>query len=251
MPSWRRGWPMPEGAVLALQRALADLILAPAEPAGHPLLAMEGHREGLALYRELARQGLRDPLENSFPVAQALLEDAGAWEPLVEDFLAARCVPSGHYRDIAPAFLGWLADTGRGLDRWPFLLELLHFELLEQLVERWPDEAGAPELRPSHRPGDRIALEPATRVVAYRHAVHHATPEAPVPAGDPAHLLAYRDAGGAFQLQELTAATAALLVGAQDTPVEEAAGRLGLPAEPAIAMLEQFVRDGALAGFLA
>jgi len=244
---------MPDGATLALQRALADWILAPepAEPAGLPEAhrrALDRHREGLAVYRDLARQSLSDPLEACFPVARALLEEAGTWEDLVSGFLAARCVPSGHYRDIAPAFLGWVADTGRGLDRWPFLLELLHFELLDQLVERWPEEAAA-SLRPVPEAGDRIELDPATRVVSYTHAVHLATVEAPVPAHTPAHLLAFRDAAGDFQLRELTAATAALLVGAQAAPFAEAAAGLGLEAGPAATLLEQLCAEGALTGF--
>ena len=243
---------MPDGATLALQRALAELILAPEpEPTGLPQAhrqALARHREGLAVYRDLARQSLSDPLEACFPVAMALLEGADAWEPLVSGFLAARCVPSGHYRDIAPAFLGWVADTGRGLDRWPFLLELLHFELLDQLVERWPDEA-APNLRVTPGPGDRVVLDPATRVVAYAHAVHLATVEAPAPAAGPVHLLAFRNAEGAFQLRELTAATAALLVAAQAAPLAEAAAGLGLEAGPAATLLEQLCADGALSGF--
>lgn len=231
---------------LTLQRSLAALVLDP-EPPGEE--AFGGCRQGLLAYRELVRLSLVDPLEATFPVTMALLEEEGAWEGCVEAFLEARCVASQHHRDIAPAFLGWLAQTRWGLDLWPFLLELAHFELLEDLVYRFEDAPAQP-LDACPGPASRVVLEPSTQVVSYAHAVHRATEEAPRPEAAPTHLLAYRDADGLFQLMELTPATALLLVEAGARPLAEVLPALGITdAEGTFALLEGLRKAGALAGF--
>jgi len=238
---------MPEPTTLGLQRSLASLVLE-AEPPRLELL--DGCREGLLAYRELVRDGLADPLETVFPVTVALLEAEDAWAGCLDTFLAARCVTSRHYRDIAPTFLGWLVDTAWGRDRWPWLLELVHFELLETLVYRAEDAPAPPGLAPDPAPGARVVLDPAAQVVAYTHAVHRATEERPRPEAGATHLLAYRDGEGLFQLLELTPATAALLV--DPRPLGEVLAALGEP-DPARAfsLLASLRKAGAIAGFRA
>nr|WP_275976133.1 putative DNA-binding domain-containing protein [Geothrix oryzisoli] len=207
---------------------------------------------GLAAYRELARLSLMDPIETMFPITRALLEREGSWEPCVEAFIQARCVASPHYRDIAPAFLGWLAETGWGQATWPFLLELAHAELLEVLVARFPEADRPPGLHKVPGLPDRIVLDSVAQVVSYRHAVHRVSEAAPVPEARPTHLLAYRDGDGQPQLMDLTPAAAALLVRAQTESLAEAAAALGL-ADPAatLALLEELRDRGAIAGFQA
>ena len=201
-------------------------------------------------YRELARMSLLEPLETMFPVLKSLLEGADSWNDCVQGFLDARLVRSGHYRDIAPAFLGWLAATRWGQVRWPFLLELAHAELLEVLVARFPDSARPEDLHVNPGPEDLVVLDPATQVVSYTHAVHHSSLEAPIPEARPAHLLAFRDEEGEVRLMELTPATSALLVQAQTRPLAEAAAVLNVPdLVPVLSLLHDLRRDGAIAGF--
>lgn len=252
---------MPESRTFRLQRALASLILdeepgdagVPAERLGLPAADQRAFRdqpEAMDLYRELARLSLIEPLETTFPVLKALLEGAGAWESCVQAFLSARVVRSTHYRDIAPSFLGWLADTGWGQERWPFLLELAHAELLEVLVARFPEADPRSGLHDEPGSGDVLWFDPATQVVTYTHAVHRATEAAPVPEARPTHLLAYRAGEGEARVMELTAATAALLVQANHRPIGECASALGFadPA-PALTLLRDLRREGAIAGF--
>lgn len=236
---------MPEPRTLHLQRALAALVLDP-EPASPE--TFDGCRAGLLAYRDLARQSLVDPLETMYPITRALLEQEDAWTACVDAFLEARCVPSQHHRDIAPAFLGWMEGTRWGLDRWPFLLELAHWELLETLVYRFEDLPAQEGLGSRPGPGSRVVLEGATRLVSYTHAVHRATEEAPRPEPGAVHLLAYRDPEGLFQALELTPATAFLLADAR--PLGEVLDALGLqdPA-PSLALLEDLRKAGAIAGF--
>lgn len=256
---------MSESRTQRLQRAMASLVLDGDEAALEADPGRVARRHGLSgadqrsfreqapamlTYRQLARLSLIEPLESMFPVLKALLEGAGSWDGCVQAFLDARVVRSSQYRDIAPAFLGWLAATRWGQDRWPFLLELAHAELLETLVARFPDSDPVEGLHAEPGPEDLVVLDPATQVVAYTHAVHRACVEAPVPEARPAHLLAFRDGEGESRLLELTPATAALLMGAQTLPLAEAAAALNLPdLAPMTGLLHDLRRDGAIAGF--
>ncbi|MFN7958666.1 MAG: putative DNA-binding domain-containing protein [Holophagaceae bacterium] len=256
---------MPESRTLRLQRALASLVLDADEAAleADPGRAARRHDlpgddqrvfreqgEALLTYRELARLSLLEPLEEMFPVLKALLDPEGHWEACTQAFLEARTVRSGHYRDIAPAFLGWLSASGWGQARWPFLLELAHAELLEVLVARYPDGDPPGGLHAEPAPGDVLVLEAATQVVSYGHAVHRASVAAPHPEARPTHLIAFRDEEGETRLMELTPAAAALLVRARTQPLAEAAEALGLPdLESALSLLRDLHRDGAIAGF--
>lgn len=253
---------MPEPPrTLRLQRALASLILDGEGPDPAAPVRAQGLSEAdqgafcdqtaaLDLYRELARLSLVEPLEDTFPVLKALLEKAGAWEGCVQAFLEARVIRSSHYRDIAPAFLGWLAETGWGQDRWPFLLELAHAELLEVLVARFPEADPPPGLHDEPSPADLAVPAAPTQVLAYAHAVQAATEVAPVPEARPTHLLAFRTPEGEARVMALTPATAALLVQARTRPVGEVAADLGFPdPTPALDLLRDLRRDGALAGF--
>ena len=256
---------MPESRTLRLQRALASLVLNGDEAAIEVDPGRVAHQQGLSgsdlrsfrdqgpammTYRELARMSLIEPLETMFPVLRALLEGAGSWGGCVEAFLDARMVRSPQYRDIAPAFLGWLAATRWGQDRWPFILELAHAEILEVLVARFPDSNPLEGLHADPGPQDLIILDPATQVVSYTHAVHCACSESPVPEARPTHLLAFRDGEGLARLMELTPATAALLVQAQTCPLAEAAAALNVPdLTPVTSLLRDLRSDGAIAGF--
>jgi hypothetical protein len=201
-------------------------------------------------YRELARMSLIEPLEDTFPVLKALLDAADAWEACVQDFLEARVIRSPHYRDIAPSFLGWLAATHWGQDRWPWLLELAHAELLEVLVARFPESAPPEGVHDEPTPEDTIVLDPATQIVSYTHAVHRAHEQAPIPEARPTHLLAFRNPEGEAKVLELTPATAALLVRARTQPLMEAAAALGVAdLVPVLALLRELRSEGALSGF--
>ncbi len=256
---------MPEPRTLRLQRALAALVLDEDEAAlevdpgrsarrqelpGADQRAFRDQGPAWMTYRELARMSLIEPLETLFPVLKALLEGAEAWDGCLQAFLDARVIRSPHYRDIAPAFLGWLASTRWGQERWPFLLELAHAEILEALVARFPDSNPPEEVHAEPGSQDLVVLDPATQVVSYTHAVHRVHEQAPVPEARPTHLLAFRDGAGETHLMELTPATAALLVQARTRPLAEAAAALGMPdLTPALSLLRDLHRDGAIAGF--
>ena len=256
---------MTDFRTLRLQRALASLVLDQDEAAlevdpgraarrhdlsGADQGSFRDQGPAMMTYRELARMSLVEPLETMFPVVKALLVEAGVWDGCVQAFLDARVVRSPHYRDIAPSFLAWLAATGWGQERWPFLLELAHAEILEVLVARFPDSAPPEELHDDPAARDLVVLDSATQVVSYTHAVHRVDEQAPVPEARPTHLLAFRNGAGESRLMELTPATAALLVQAGTCPLEDCAAALDLPdLAPAMNLLRDLHRAGAIAGF--
>jgi len=256
---------MLETRTLRLQQAMAALVLDEDEAAleadpgrvarrhglsGADQEVFRSQGESLMTYRELARMSLIEPLETMFPVVKALLEQADQWDACVQQFLDARVIRSGHYRDIAPAFLGWLATTAWGQDRWPFLLELAHAEILEVLVARYPDADPPAGLHSDPGPTDVVMLDPATQIVSYGHAVHQVSEQSPLPEARPTHLIAFHNGEGEAYLLELTPATAAFLVRAQELPIAEAAATLNLTDQaPLFVLLKDLHRDGAIAGF--
>jgi hypothetical protein len=256
---------MAEFRGLILQQTLADLILEP-EPSRFretpgTFLASRGlaeedqeaflrFQDRFLAYRELARMGLQEPIEDMFPVLKSLLEGAELWQTCVDAFLVDRRISSPHYRDIAPAFLGWLADTRWGSERWPFLAELAHFELLEVLVARFPDARDRAGLKERPEGALAVVLDPATQIVAYTHAVHKATEASPLPEATPTWLLAYRDPEGEAGFMELTNATAAFLVQAQHWSIDATCAALGLEEiEPLWPLLRDLQMRGAVAGY--
>jgi len=260
---------MTEAAVLALQRALVEAALMPdpgpleRDPGGFAAgrglseadqAAFRRFKDRLLVYRTLVRGNLVEPVEWVCRVTRALLEPSGAWDDCMAAFLASRGLQSAYYRDVSATFLGWLAATGWGLDRWPFLLHLAHYELLNALVARHPgagpDAVPPGALHPWPRLGDVLVLDAPGQVVTYQYHVHRATPEAPVPGPGTVHLLAYRDAEGDTRWLELTPATAALLVGARSASIGQTALDLGLEdLSEAVELLADFQAKGAIRGF--
>lgn len=247
-----------------LQRTLVDLIFEPeageelerdpvAFGAGRGLeskdtAALLRFKDRLGIYRELARASLAEPLQNIFPITRALVD--GHWEACLSTFLAARCVRSPHYRDIASAFVEWLSESGWGKERWPFLLALAHFEYVEVMVGRWPETPSNLPLLQEPSPEHRIVLPEGAQVLSYAFAVHRATVESPVPREIPTHLLATRDPEGTFRVLELTPATAALLVRGQEESLASAAACLGIgDMDAAMALLKELIASGAIRGF--
>lgn len=250
----------PGGAeALDLQRALVRVALAPGADGAWPeaeirvppkhRAAFARFRPGLLTYRELVRASLWDPVEAVFPVARALLGEE-AWAACRAAFLAAGAVQSRHYRDIPATFVGWLAESRWGGERWPELLQLAHFEWVEIQVSCAPDPPADFDLAMEPAPGLRLRLHPSAHPLEYAYAVHLASPENPRPRAAPTHLLAFRDAADQYQLLELTPATSALLARGQREDLGAAMAALGLAdAAPVFRLLMDLRQRGALMGF--
>lgn len=250
----------------ALQGAMADLLLdadgAEAfleDPAafgrarglgGEDQEALGRFRRRLRVYRDLVRGALEDPLPDCFPHTHRVLDDAEAWDDCVDAFIASRAVQSPYYRDINPTFVAWLAESGWGRDRWPFLLALTHYEWVELEVLRWP-ESPAPERLLDEPALERGAcFDGAFRNLAYAWRVHECSEEASVPGEGASHLVCFRDRDLDFRVLEVDPRSSAFLARClEGAPAGEAAAGAGLEPLEGLGLLARLHREGAILGF--
>lgn len=212
--------------------------------------ALETFKSHLLTYRDLARNALEDPLPDCFPITHALLEGAEQWEACIDAFFDSRSVQSPYYRDVNPTFVAWLANSGWGQERWPFLLQLAHFEYIEVEILRWPDDPPLDELQATPTLDSRVVFAGATRNLAYAHRVHEATKENPEPGTGEAFLLGYRDLEGDFIYSELSAHASAFLARClEGESIGVAASALDLEVDEVLDLLIRFREKGALSSF--
>ena len=204
----------------------------------------------LLTYRALVRYALRAPLPDCFPITKALLEPEDLWEPCLDAFLEARAVTSPYYRHIHPHFVEWLAETGWGQDRFPFLLSLAHYEYLELEVLRAPEDDPVEGLAEAPALDRRAVFSASARNLAYPWRVQEATEEEPVPAEGTALVFCHRLPDGRFQQRELSGPESAWITRLQaGGPLGEAAEAVGLPWDEARDLAEDLRADGAVLGF--
>ena len=258
---------------LLLQRTLMDLALQPKAGEAfrkYPKKFAKAHgldkadQEALARwqrrllgYRDLVRGALEDPLPDGFPICHALLgqakgaSGASAWDEAVAAFLDARCLPTPYYRDVTRAFVAWLVDSCWGRKRWPFLVELAHYEQIEVEVIRALESPDPEGLQATPEPHHTLVLGDGAFHLAYSHKVHEADEDHPIPAPGETLLLVHRDPEGDFATLELTPHASALLGRAlQGESLGEAAEALDLDWADAADLLTDLQAQGALKGFL-
>ena len=252
--------------LLALEQAMADLLLDAssardfrADPAAFALRrgldagdgdAMGRHHTRLLVYRDLVQSALEDPLPDCFPHTHRILEGADAWGDCVQAFIASRSIRSAYYRDINPAFVLWLADTGWGQDRWPFLLQLAHFEHLELEVLCWPEDPAPEGLSQEPRPEAAARFSATARNLAYGWRVQESREEEPVPPEGAAHLFCYRDRNLEFETLDVDPHTSAFLARClEGQPLSAAAAAVGLEWTEARSLLRRLQEDGAILAF--
>jgi len=250
----------------ALQRTFTDLLLDAdgeeaflADPAAFGAArglgeadqqALAGFRRRMRVYRDLVRGALEDPLPDCFPFTHRILDEAGAWKDCVDAFIASRAVQSPYYRDINPTFVAWLADSGWGRDRWPFLLALAHFEWMELEVLRWPETEAPEGLGAEPDPALRPVFDGAFRNLAYGWRVHESSEAAPIPPEGATHLVCFRDKDLDFRVLEVDPRSSAFLARSlEGEPIGPAARAAGLPASDALELLARLHREGAILGF--
>lgn len=249
-----------------LHAAFMDLLFEPggeaafaADPAGFAAArglggpdqaAFGRYAKRFGVYRALVKGSLLDPLPDCFPILKTLLEAAGQWEACQEAFLQSRSVQSLYYRDVAPTFLAWLADTAWGQDRWPCLLQLAHWEYVELDCLLHPDTVPVSGLGKDPSAMGVAHFDGAFRNLAYGFRVQEADEEDPEPAPGTACLLALRNREGRFEWQEVDGPTSAFLARAlEGQPLGEAAAAVALPWDTAAELLMDLQERGGVLGF--
>lgn len=174
----------------------------------------------MGIYRELFYNNIESLLAGNYPVLRAILDDA-QWHGLVRDFMVEHRARQPLFTRFGEELLVFLHNRPHPLQsRYPFLLELAHYEAAEARV--WLMEVEMPaDLDPEGELLQGVpVLNPALELHTYAWPVHRIGPAwlpQEVPA-EPSHLLIYRDAGEAVRFMALTPASAGLVQLLQQQP---------------------------------
>jgi uncharacterized protein len=166
----------------------------------------------LAVYSNAVYLNIERFMRDNFPRVRELFDDAG-WQALVRDYLIRHRSQTPLFVELLDEFLAYLEHEREVADDPPFLLELAHFDWLENAVAI--DETRLDDI-PVVADGDllhsRLVLNPVHQLVTYRYPVH-AIDSAFRPGTAPprpTRLLAFRDRAGNFGVLDLNDVAARL-----------------------------------------
>jgi uncharacterized protein len=181
----------------AFTRHLRDPAHAPAPPDLPPAR--------LAVYSNAIYLNLERFMRDNFPRVREQFDDAG-WQALVRDYIIRHRSETPLFVELLDEFVAYLEHEREIADDPPYLLELAHFDWLENAVAI--DETrldGIPVAAAGDLLHTRLVLNPVHQLVTYRYPVHAIgsafRPEA-APAR-PTQLLAFRDRAGNFGVLDL------------------------------------------------
>ena len=216
---------MPEPLVrqdlATLQKAFAAHIR---DPAGEPApQGIEDRR--MQVYRRLFFNNVRKFLASSFPVLAKLYADQ-AWTVLIRDFYIKHRAHSPLFPELPGEFVRYLEEQRQ--DRAgdpPFLLELAHYEWIEQVLAR--DMRDIDEFSEENlvtRDGDLLTaipvISPLAWSLSYRYPVHRIGPDfqPTEPPALPTQLLIYRNRDDVVKFMSLNEVSQLLLALLRDHP---------------------------------
>lgn len=174
----------------------------------------------MRIYQELLFNNVAGFIDSAFPVTLAILGEAEA-EALKRRFFRQHRCHTPYFLQIAEECFAYVeANEPALLLRWPFLIELMHYEWVELAASVAEGERPTP-VRPD---GDLLAgipcLSPFFWPLAYQWPVHRLSADwhpLEVPA-EPTYLLVYRDANEEVCFMAINVLTALLLETLQQAP---------------------------------
>ena len=245
---------MSEPHFISLQRAFTRHLRDPANVPAPPL-----PEPRLAVYRNAVFLNIERFMRDNFPRVAAAFEPE-AWTALVRDYLIRHRSDTPLFVELLQEFLHYLAHEREGAEDPPWLLEVAHFDWLENAIaadERVvpPRQAGPIELLDTP-----LQLNPVHQMVRYRFPVQaigvdYRPQEAPL---QPTLLLAFRDLDEEFAVLDLNAVAVQLFEGVREgrtarLVMMDIAARLGHP-DPdqvlagGLALLERWAARGLVLG---
>ncbi len=125
----------------------------------------------MAIYQELFYNNIEGFISNAFPVMRTLFNDQ-QWQQLIRDFMRNHRCHSPIFAEIAIEFLDYLSGKGRHLlTKYPFLLELAHYEWVEIAVV-FADEENRAEASEPQWLEQIPLLSSICHILAYDYPVH-------------------------------------------------------------------------------
>lgn len=168
----------------------------------------------MAIYRELFFNNLHSLLSQTFPVLKKLHKRA-RWREIVRQFMVHHEAQTPYFLEIPAEFLAFLQQEYQaGVDDFPFLAELAHYEWVELALSVSEDEN---DLSGVERSGDLLTGVPVRSVLcwtfSYRFPVHriNSSYQPDTPADQPTILAVCRKANDDMDFMELNPVTARLL----------------------------------------
>lgn len=176
----------------------------------------------MRIYQELLFNNVAGFVDSAFPVTLAILGDEEA-EALKRRFFSRHRCQTPYFLQIAEECFAYVeANEQALLARWPFLIELMHYEWVE-LAASVAEGERPTQVRPD---GDLLvgipALSPFVWPLAYQWPVHRLSADwqPAVTPEEPTYLLVYRDADDDVCFMEINALTALLVETLQQVPGE-------------------------------
>jgi len=179
----------------------------------------------MQIYRRLFFNNVRKFLAASFPVLVKLYEEQ-AWTALIRDFYIEHRAHSPLFPELPGEFLRYLEEQRQ--DRAgdpPFLLELAHYEWIEQVLARDPRDLDDFSVENAVKAdGDLLTgiplISPLAWSLSYRYPVHRIGPDfrPTEPPASPTQLLIYRNRNDAVKFMLLNDVSQLLLALLRDRP---------------------------------
>jgi hypothetical protein len=188
------------------QRHLADHLR---DPQRAPPEGLEDRR--LQIYRDLLFNNVAGLLAGNFPVIRQLLPNDD-WNALVRAYYRDHAAHTPYFHQIAQEFIAFLTAHPEAWARYPFLLELAHYEWLELALDIDPQELEVGTAGAGDWMQQPIVVSRVAQLAGYRFPVHLIRPEFQpmTPPDQPTWLLVYRNRSDKVQFQALTPLAALL-----------------------------------------
>ncbi len=123
-------------------------------------------------YRRLVYNVVYDTLENAYPLTKSLLTTE-EWDGLVQDFFSSNNCSSPQIWRMPKELFLYVENSGEKLtDKYPFLIELLHFEWLEIEIYMMEDEDLLEYRKEGDLAKDALYLNPELQILGLSYPVH-------------------------------------------------------------------------------
>ena len=168
----------------------------------------------MAIYRDLFYNNVEGFLSGTFPVLRSIHDDT-TWHAMARAFFSGHRSHSPLFLEIPREFLNWLREErAPGVDDYPFLYELAHYEWVELAVSVAEESVDRDVVDPAGDLLDAIpVLSPLVWHLAYDYPVHRIGPDfLPDASGrQPTWLVVYRDRNDEVGFIEINPVTKRLL----------------------------------------
>ena len=168
----------------------------------------------MAVYRELIYNNINGFIESGFPVINSLLNEQ-EWHSLIRQFIDEHKATSPYFSEVAKEFLLFLEQKQPDIiQKYPFIIELAHYEWVELALMIDPFEASDVITKDSvDLLNEPLLISPVAWPLAYEYDVQHISSDY-LPDEKPAKptfIVVYRNRADDVEFTEINAVTFALL----------------------------------------